>query len=78
MDLTLFILFIIFCFMLYYLVASIQSLIQEIKEVKNKCIWTQNAKVTDFKVDTADPAELMKKKAVDTFTTVKYMLGQTS
>ena len=76
MDLTLFILFIVFCFMLYYLVASIQSLIQEIKEIKNKCIWTKNAKVEDFKVDTADPAELMKKKAAATFSTVKYMLGQ--
>lgn len=76
MDLTLFILFIVFCFMLYYLVSSIQSLIQEIKEIKNKCIWTHNAKVEDFKVTTADPAEVMKKKAVDTFTTVKYMLGQ--
>ena len=76
MDLTLFILFIIFCFILYYLVVSIQSLIQEIKEVKNKCIWTQNAKVADFKVDTADPTEVMKKKAVDTFSTVKSMLGK--
>jgi len=78
MDLTLFILFIIFCFMLYYLVSSIQSLIQEIKEVKNKCIWTHNAKVTDFKVETPDPTEVMKQKAVDTFTTMKYMLGQTA
>lgn len=63
MDLTLFIVSIIFMFMIYYLVSSIQSLIQEMREVKNKCIKTQNAKVEDFKVDTENPTDAMKRKA---------------
>ena len=67
MDLTLFIVMIIFSFMIYYLIGSIQSLLQEVREVKNKCIITKNSKIEDFKIETPDPAENIKNKAMQTF-----------
>lgn len=73
MDLTLFIVMVIFTFMIYYLIMSIQSLLQEIKEVKTKCISTKNAKVEDFQVQTEDPADVIKRKAIGTLTTFKKM-----
>lgn len=63
MDLTMFMVSVVFTFMIYYLVSSIQSLIQEMREVKNKCIKTHNAKVEDFKVETENPTDVMKKRA---------------
>lgn len=73
MDLTLFIVLIIFSFMIYYLIASIQSLLQEIKEVKMKCITTKNASVEDFRVETEDPAQVIRKKAIGTLTSLQNM-----
>ena len=70
MDLLLFIILIILGFMLYYMVSAIQSLIAEMREVKNKCIKINGVKVEEFQVATADPAEVMKKKAVQALNTL--------
>jgi hypothetical protein len=73
MDLSLFIILIIFSFMIYYLIRSIQSLLQEIKEVKMKCITTKNANIEDFRVETEDPAKVIKNKAVGTLARLQKM-----
>jgi hypothetical protein len=52
------------------MISAIQSLIAEMREVKNKCIKINGVKVEEFQVATADPAEVMKKKAVQALNTL--------
>lgn len=74
MDLTLFIVVVMLIAMVYYLVASIQSLIVEIKEIKSKCIHTNNATKADFTVETPDPGQEFKDKALQVLKNVQYIL----
>jgi len=76
MDLVLFIMMIVFSTMIYYLIGSIQSLLKEIREIKNKCIHTNNSEKDDFKVDTQDPSELIKEKAINILTNLKKIVDE--
>ncbi len=67
---------IVVAFMMYYLTSAIQSLIQEVREVKNKCVNTNNAIKTDFKIETPDPAEIMTKNVIQTFMNLKDIFNK--